>query len=128
MWSGLGALLFSKFINGAVNPAVIKLAIREFPPVLFIVLRFTFSLLLFAPFYFYQRKKLQFADIKKLSLTSLFFCGHVFFYSFGIAFTTIIMSEIIYAALPVFVVIICFTMGIERLTRQKAIGFLIAFS
>lgn len=127
MWSGLGVLLLSKFIAGAVNPAVIKLAVREFAPVFFIAIRFLIATLVLLPFYLRQKRKPStLKEIKILSAFALLFFLNNIFYSNGISQTTIIMSEILYAMLPVFVILLSYFLRREKLTKYKIAGFVIS--
>src|SRR5258706_3452609 len=127
MWSGLGVLFLSKFIAGAVNPAVIKLAVREFSPVFFIAVRFLIAALILLPFYLRQKRKPS--SLKEIKIVSgfavLFFLNNIF-YSNGISQTTIIMSEILYAMLPMFVIVLSYFLHGEKLTRYKLTGFIIS--
>lgn len=127
MWIGMGALLLSKIIAGAVNPAVLKLSARAFSPVPFIAVRFILATLIILPFYLRERKKPKnLPEIKRLTLFSLLFLFNTIFYIYGIALTTIIMSEVLYAMLPVFVIILSYFLTKERLTKNKLIGFAIS--
>ena len=101
MWIGLGALLLANFLGGAINPTFVKLGVNEIPPLTFTALRFIIASILFFPIYLMTKPKhITRADFKALSMYSIFFVLNVGFFSYGIKYTTAIMSQFLYSAVP----------------------------
>lgn len=123
MWLGIGAIFLAGIISGAVNPIVVKLGVREIPPITFTMLRFLFATLIFLPFYLRQKNhKLYKSDIFILSTRSLFFAANVALFSISIQYTTALISSILYVIAPVFVLLLARLILGEPLTKNKLLG------
>ncbi len=125
MFAGLIALLVAGFIGGQ-TPLFLKVAVREFPPLLVTFLRFLIATVVILPFFIRQKEKLSRADIKQLSLQSLFFAGNVGIFSIAVQYTSVIMSQILYTLVPLIVAIMSYLMLNEKFTKNKIIGLLFA--
>ncbi len=126
MTSGIISLLFAYIIAGAFSPILVKLGVREFPPLIFTFLRFAMASLVMMPFFLRQKKVKLIYD--KLAITnSLFFAANMALFSVAIQYTTAIMGSIIYTLVPIFVVTMDFFAG-EKPDKNKIIGAVIAFS
>lgn len=125
---GLLALFLAAFIGGAVSPFLVKIGVLALPPLTFTALRFLLAtIILFPIFYRQQSPKLPRKNTGLFFLKSVCFTLNVALFSIGLQFTTTIVSQILYTAIPVLVAILSYYMLSERFTRQKAIGFFIAF-
>lgn len=127
MFSGFLALLLAGFIGGAISPVLVKIGVREIPPITFTALRFLLALIVFIPFYLKKREKLSRKDIYKLSIQSIFFTANVGLFSIAIQYTSAIMSQILYSLVPVSVGVLAFFVLKEKMNKDKLVGSVIAF-
>lgn len=127
MWNGLVALFIANFIGGVFNSVLIKLGVREIPPITFTMFRFLIASLAILPFYLRQshRESLR-KHIWIILAQSVFFAANVGTFSIAIQFTSAIMSQIIYVFVPVVVGIISYFVFKEKFTKNKIIGSLVA--
>ena len=127
MWTGLTALFIANFIGGVFNSVLIKLGVREIPPITFTMFRFFIASLAILPFYLRQSHKEPLRKHIWIILTqAIFFAANVGSFSIAIQFTSAIMSQIIYVFVPVVVGIISYFVFKEKFTKNKIIGSLVA--
>jgi drug/metabolite transporter (DMT)-like permease len=120
---GIFFLLIASFIGAALSPIFVKLGVREIPPITFTALRFLIAAAIFLPIFLRQKDlRLQKKDILILTSQSLFFFFNVLLFSFAIQYTTVIMSQILYACVPIFVGFLAYVILKERLSKNKIIG------
>ncbi len=124
---GLAALAIANFISGIFNSVLVKLGVREIPPITFTMFRFLIASLAILPFYLRQssRKPLR-KHMWIILAQSVFFAANVGIFSIAIQFTSAIMSQIIYIFVPVVVGIISYFVFKEKFTKHKIIGSLVA--
>lgn len=128
MWQGLLLLLIANFIGGALNPLFVKFGISQFPPITFTALRFLIATAVFYPVYAKKKIKLTKADRKQLFFFSMFFALNGGLYAVGLQYTTILVSQVLYTAVPVLVAVISYFSLKEKFTPYKIIGLIIAFT
>ncbi|MDO8621594.1 MAG: DMT family transporter [Candidatus Levybacteria bacterium] len=122
---GLLALFVAGFIGGQ-STLLLKIGIKDFPPLLFTCLRFIIATTVLLPFFILQKEKLKRPDIKQLSLQSIFFAGNVGIFSIASQHTGAIMSQILYTIVPLVVSVLSYFILNEKFTRHKIIGLIIA--
>ncbi|MBI2599579.1 DMT family transporter [Candidatus Daviesbacteria bacterium] len=130
MSRGIIFLLLANFFAGAVNPTFVKLGGREIPPLIFTALRFILATILLLPFYIKQKEWFSLKDqqAKWILFNSLFFALNVAIYSIAIQHTTVLVSNLTYTLTPIIVGVLGFFILGERLSRNRIIGTIIAFS
>lgn len=128
MWIGLASLFTANLISGSLNSVLVKLGVREIPPLTFTMLRFFMATLILLPFYLKQpNKKISSKHAKSMFAQGFFFASNVGIFSIAMQFTSAIMSQIIYVFIPIVVGIISYFFLKERFTRNKVIGSTLAF-
>lgn len=129
MTLGILSLFVANFVGGAITAMFVKFGVREIPPITFTVLRFIIAFLVTLPFYLkHPGIKISRKNIKWVFIDSVFFTINVTLFSISMQFTTVIMSQIIYAFVPVIVAFLAHFLLRERITKHKAIGSLVAFA
>lgn len=127
MWLGILALLLAGFIGGQ-SPILIKIGLREFPPIFLTTFRFLLATIIFLPFYLRQKQTLSRKDIRTLFTQSVFFALNVGLFSIAIQFTTAIISQILYTLVPIIVIFLSYFLLKEKLTSNKIIGLILAMA
>jgi drug/metabolite transporter (DMT)-like permease len=129
VWLGIGALFITNFIGGTFNSVLIKLGVKEIPPITFTMLRFFLATVIILPFYLRERnKRLIRENIKSIIAQSVFFAANVGIFSIAVQFTSAVMSQVLYLFIPIIVGILSYFLFKERFTKTKIIGSLVALS
>ncbi len=127
MWLGLLALFIASFFGGAITPILVKLGVKEIPPLTFSAMRFFLATIFFTPFFFTQKiDNLNRRNIFTLFLASIPFTLNIAFFSVGIQFTTAVMSQIFYASGSLIVAILAYLFFKDQLNRYKIAGLILA--
>ena len=122
----LAVFLLNALIGGT-NPAFVKAALAEFPPITLVFLRSLLAALVTLPLIYSQWSKIKtFSDKKLLFISSLLFAGNWLFFSIGLQFSTIIMSQIIYMMTPLIVAILGYFFLKEILSKNQILGLILA--
>lgn len=128
MWIGLGALFIANFISGSLNSVLVKLGVREIPPITFTMLRFLIASITILPFYLKQPSKRPLRKHVWIILAqSAFFAANVGIFSVAIQFTSAVMSQVIYVFVPIVVGVISYFVFKEKFTKNKIVGSIMAF-
>jgi len=115
------------------NYVAAKVAFREMPALLVMSLRTVISALLIIPFYWAQSRKKPTVWTKR-EAGILFVMGFLgmtmnqFFWTIGVARTTVVHSSMLMATTPLWVLVMARAMGIEGITWPKVTGMLIAMA
>src|SRR3989344_4940180 len=98
-----------------------KDAVRTLPPLTLTFLRFLFAAIPFLPFFIYQKpwKKKHFKELVAVSVLSYF---NITFFIIGIQYTSAPASQLIYALIPVFIIIIAKLFQRQNFPLVKTIG------
>ncbi len=127
MLSGILALFIGAFSGSGFVPVVTKVGLQFAAPLVFVFFRFLFATLLFLPFLlFSHNKKLTKKDYTKFLILALLLFVNVTFFTIGVKYTTVIMSQMLYLPTPIVVVILAHFFLQERITKQKIVGLFIA--
>lgn len=105
----------------------IKIAIEVFPPFTFLFLRFLIAVIILVPLFIKAREKVSRKDLWPITLVSLLGMGNVVFFSFGIKHTTAIVSQTLYAAVPIIAALASFLILGASISRKKILGVLFGF-
>ncbi|MDO8639546.1 MAG: DMT family transporter [bacterium] len=128
MKTGLIALMVAGLIGG-ISPILVKIGVKEIPPLTLTAIRFLLATLIFLPFFLkFRTKNLSRRDIENISFISIFFALNVGIFSIAIQFTTAIVSQIFYTLVPIIVVALSYFILKERITKNKIIGLMLAFT
>ena len=103
-----------------------KDAVRTLPPLTLTFLRFLFAVIPFLPFFLREKpwKKKHFKELVAVSVLS--YCNITFFIV-GIQYTSAPTSQLIYALIPVFIIIIGKVFQRQNFPLWKIIGVLLGF-
>lgn len=112
---------------GSGGGIAIKIGLTSFTPVLFIFLRFALATIVLSLFLdrniFATLKRIQ----PKVYLVSLLAVANVVFFAFGIRFTSVIISSILYTLIPIIVGVFSHFFLKHRFKKNEIVGALIAF-
>lgn len=126
MGIGIFALLLQNFLGGALSPIFVKTGVEQISPLVFTMFRFLIAAAVFLPFFLILKKKPDKRGIREISLFSVFFTLNATLYAIGLKYTAIIVSQIFYTTVPVFVAVFAFIFLKEKITRNKILGGLVA--
>jgi drug/metabolite transporter (DMT)-like permease len=114
------------------NPVAVKVAVAEFPPVPFVAIRFTLAgLLLLALVALLEPgdKRPDRRDIVSLAGVGLVGVGaNNVAFTIGVSMTTASETALIYAAVPIWGILLGLALGLERPTPWGILGVCLAFS
>jgi len=119
-------ILLTALIGGGV-PVLSKIALVEFPPLTFILLRFISSTLILVPLFIREKQPLT-KKIIPVVLISLFAVANVVLFSFGIRLTSATISQMLYASVPLFAAVLSFFLLKQKLEPKKIIGVFLGFT
>jgi len=122
-------LLLAVFFLGT-NPVAVKLAVREIPPLPFVALRFVAAglLLLAVARVFGGRGAPQARDLAALAGVGALGVGlNNVAFTLGVSMTTASDTALIYAAVPVWGMLLGLALGLERPERRGVAGVALAF-
>jgi drug/metabolite transporter (DMT)-like permease len=126
---GLLSLLIGQIFGNSVVPIGTKIASALTGPVPFVLFRFTIATaILFIIFLFCRKRKIKKHEYTDFALLGFFLMINVLFFTVGIAYTTIIMSTLIYSVTPVLVGIGGHFILKEMFTMQKIVGLIVSFA
>lgn len=129
MWTGLVGLFIGQFLGSGALTVLVKIGLTEFPPFILSAIRFIVAGLgLYILFAKRNRLSVKDSELIQVFKRSIFFAGNIAFFSVGLQYTTAIMSQIMYLALPIIVAVVAHFFLNEKITKTKIIGFIIAFS
>jgi drug/metabolite transporter (DMT)-like permease len=124
-------LIVAMVMLWSANYIVVKVALREFPPLLLCGLRVSIAGLLMIPAYLWQNSAGAWGkrDLPVLLYLGLFgMTLNQLFFLLGLSRTSVVHSVLIISMTPIFVLLIATLMKQERITARKAAGMLIALS
>lgn len=119
------AIVLFSVLSSAMAP-VTKVGLAEISPFTFAFIRFFFASLLVLPFLiksgFFSRR-----DLSKLVLYSLFASANIVFFVLGISKTTANASQIIYAGVPLLIIVLLKFFWGKSIKRNEITGIIIGF-
>jgi drug/metabolite transporter (DMT)-like permease len=130
----LYGLIFLMIFFWSANYVIGKVALREFPPLLLSGVRLTMAGLVMLPVYVLdrRRRRAEYPQARELRmLVVLGFFGvalNQVCFVVGLGCTTVAHASIIVSLGPVLVLLIASSMKLEKLTKRKLTGMLIAIS
>jgi len=127
MIEGILATSLGAFFGSGLVPTITKIGLQFSSPLLFVFLRFLFATIFFFPsLLFFKRMKLKKKDYVKLFLLAFFLFVNVSFFSIGVKYTTVLMSQMLYLPTPIVVSLFGHFFLDEKLTKNKMVGLCIA--
>ncbi|HSL00617.1 MAG TPA: DMT family transporter [Rubrobacteraceae bacterium] len=123
------SLLFAVLFLGT-NPVAVKVAVAEIPPLPFVALRFILAglLLLGLVALLETRGRPQRKDLLYMVGVGAFGVGvNNVAFTFGVSMTTASDTALIYAAVPIWGILLSLSLGLERPTRWGIVGVCLAF-
>jgi len=127
-WLTEASLLLAVVLLGT-NPVAVKVAVSEFPPLPFVAMRFTLAGLLLLVIVLLlglerpgRRDMLSMAGVGVLGVGM----NNVAF-TLGVSITTASDTALIYAAVPIWGILLGLALGLERPTRWGVAGVVLAF-
>lgn len=112
-------------IIGGSTTALVKFTVGEFSPFVLNALRFSISSLILLPFVWKHGLNFALKNRPLLMVANLSFAGSVLFSNIGIIYTSVIMTQIIYAPSSLVVAIIGFLFLEEKLSRNQIVGLVL---
>lgn len=116
------AFLAVSFIGGGLNGVFVRIVSQEMGSLTGTFLRFFFATGLLLPFWLQRKEPLTRSDLVKF----LPFSFNVILFSFAILYTSLTMSNIIYALVPLWVAMLGFFLLGEKLSDQHVWGLLVS--
>jgi drug/metabolite transporter (DMT)-like permease len=127
MFSGIFALFFAQLAGSTIIPIGTKIGIQTLSPLFFVFGRFIIAVVCMVPlFIFNTRKSLSLQAYRQAFLLAVFLFCNVTLFTVAIAYTTAIMSQILYTATPIVVGLLGHYFFHNRLTKANIIGLCIA--
>ena len=120
----LFAIILTTILWSVVGPFM-KIIYKSIDPYPLAFIRFLIAFLFILPIFL--KTKAHFKISKLLIFAVLVSIGNIFFFYLGILTTTAIMSTMIYAAVPLIVLVLANLFIKETITQIKLFGFLIGF-
>jgi len=124
------SLLLAVFFLGT-NPVAVKVAVAEFPPLPFVAMRFTLAgLLLLALVALLEQRNGRPGRRDLLSLAGVGLVGvgaNNVAFTHGVSMTTASETALIYAAVPIWGILLGLALGLERPTPWGILGVCLAF-
>lgn len=111
------------FVGGGINPALIKLAVGEIPPVTVTWLRVSGAAILLLPFFLNSKERIPLRDLYKV----LPFGLNLVLFGIGVQFTSVVMSNMLYSIDPIIVAFLGYFFLKEKLSIHSFIGLVISF-
>jgi drug/metabolite transporter (DMT)-like permease len=112
-------------VTGATT-AFFKIALREMPIGLFTFLRYFFTLLVFVPYLLTQKSE-PITNRKRLSLIAVVASANVFFFVWGLGYTTAIISGMLYGSVPLVTSALAALILHEKVSFKKWLGIVVGF-
>lgn len=129
MLLGAISLLIGQIFGNSVVPIGTKIASPFTGPLIFVFLRFVVGLVLFLFILpFAQKRKITGSKYKDFALLGFLLMGNVLLFTFGISYTTVIMSTLIYSLTPLFVGVGGHFFLQESFDKQQLVGLVVSFA
>jgi drug/metabolite transporter (DMT)-like permease len=127
-WLTEASLLLAVLFLGT-NPVAVKVAVSEVPPLPFVAMRFTLAgLLLLLVVLLLGLDRPQRKDLLSMAGVGVVGVGmNNVAFTFGVSMTTASDTALIYAAVPIWGILLGLALGLERPTRWGVVGVALAF-
>ena len=109
---------------GGLAPIAAKIALRELPPFTVLFIRLLIMVAVLTPLVWKSLLHLR-IHLKHLIFLSLFWIGNVALFIVGIKYTTAVSSQLLYASVPILVLLENSLIVKERITKTQGIGILL---
>ncbi len=119
------AILLAVLLGGP-NSVVIKLGLREIPPLTYTFVRFAIAAIILWPILARSGSNVWRA-LLRLAPLSLLSTANIVLFVFGVQRTTATISQLLYAGVPLMAALIMFLVFKERLRSQQVVGIVVGF-
>ncbi len=132
--AGLYSLIALMIAGWTGNYIAGKIALRAFPPVLLYGLRISMAGVLILPAYWWERRHRAerlwtLRDVPQLVVLGLFGVAlNQFLFVIGLSRTSVAHSSIFANTTPILILLLASALGLERLTRWKLVGVMVALT
>ncbi|MFH0772965.1 MAG: DMT family transporter [bacterium] len=109
------------------SPLFIKVALKEYNTYQILFIRFGIASLLITPLLVKYMKTINLKRLIYILPAGLLFCGNVFFFVFGVQYTTSIVSQLFYILAPVLVSLLGYFLFREKISLHRIISMIICF-
>lgn len=120
------AALVGANVIGGIAGLASKITLRELPPMTILFFRISVMVIVLFPFVFHQLRHLW-QHKTKLTLLGILWVGNVALFIVGIKFTTVIISSILYAFVPILVLFLQALLLGNRSKGYQRIGVFLGF-
>jgi drug/metabolite transporter (DMT)-like permease len=124
------SLLMAVFFLGT-NPVAVKLAVLDIPPLPFVAIRFLLAGLLLLPIALLLGQGREVRQKDLLAMAGVGFVGvgmNNVAFTLGVSMTTASDTALIYAAVPIWGILLGLALGLERPTLWGVVGVALAFA
>jgi len=119
--------ILSAAVLGGGIPVFTKIGLKEFSPLIFLLLRFIFASIFMSFLLLKERLKINKKEVYKIILVSFLATMNVIFFTFGVKRTTAAVSQMLYAAVPIIAGIFSYLLLKEKIRQRKALGVMVGF-
>ena len=119
-FKALISVILAAIFGGGIS-VFAKIGLKQIPPFSFTFFRFFIASICLLPFVLKEKQKID-KRILKVVLLSLLAVANVTLFAFGVRLTTAIVSQMLYAIVPIIAVIFSYLLLREKLKSKKIIG------
>lgn len=113
--------LFLGTVIGSFGPFFTKTILQELPPMTVLFIRLTMMITILLPFVWSNVDNMV-IHLKKLAILGIFLAGNLVFFVTGIQTATALSAGLLYALVPIFVLVINALTHVDRLTPSKLLS------
>lgn len=113
-------------ISGGAVSTLMKVGLTQIPPLSFAFLRFFLAFLIILPFIIKKKKNIL-KHFKEISPISLFATVNIALFVLGVRYTTATVSQLLYAAVPLFIGLVSYLFLSQGLPANKISGIIVGF-
>lgn len=119
-------VILAAIISSGV-PVFLKISLQQIPTFIFIFLRFLLAAFILMPIFWLKKEKFPKKYLKSLLFVSLLATANVTLFAFGVKKTTAIISQILYAGIPLLVSLFSYYFLKKGFNLRTIAGLLIGF-
>lgn len=113
---------------GGISGPLVKFTSFEFPPFILVALRAGLSTIILLAFFTRQKNSLINSNLIYLFLASLMFAANIIFFTLGIRYTSVIISQLLYVPTGLIVAVIGYLFLKEKLSKEQILGLLLSMT
>ncbi len=109
---------------GGTTAGLVKFSVAQFTPVGTVFLRALFASIILLPFVFNNKFDFKKANVHLLLLSGIFLAANALFFAFGIQYTSVVVSQLIYVPTAIIVAILGSLFINEKINKYQSIGLI----